>query len=173
MAEATIVRSQCIVVNEVGANSYGDLTFTDKENNQYKISVKRKQYFEKVILPNVAVQLNYAMSSFGKEYIYSAVQVKEGLPPPVTPKVVTSSISKTEPKPQPKTEITGQTIGMTTKEVGDLIRAKMLTEVFKEAAPKVNAWYKSQMLHNMGIVVESPLVKIAKQQGAVEEEKEV
>lgn len=85
MAEQTIVRTQIIVVDVVGENSYGDLTFTDKEGTAYKIPVKRKQYFEKIIIPDMAVQLNYAMSSFNKEYIYSAVQVKGELPPPQKP----------------------------------------------------------------------------------------
>ena len=70
MTEQAITKTQIIVVQEVGANTYGDLTFTDKAGGDYKVSVKRKQYFEKVIIPGMAVQLNYAMSSFGKEYIY-------------------------------------------------------------------------------------------------------
>ncbi len=83
MPEQAITKTQIIVVNEVGTNTYGDLTFTDKAGADYKVSVKRKQYFEKIIVQGVAVQLNYAMSSFGKEYIYSAVQVKDALPQPV------------------------------------------------------------------------------------------
>ena len=80
MPEAEITRKQIIVVNEVGTNTYGDLTFTDKDGGQYKIGTKRKPYFEKVIIPNMAVQLNYVMSSFGKEYIYNATQIKDELP---------------------------------------------------------------------------------------------
>ncbi len=88
MTEQTITKTQIIVVNEVGTNIYGDLTFTDKAGGSYKVSNKRKSYFGKVILSGAAVQLNYAMSSFGKEYIYSAVQVKDQLSPPVIPSQV-------------------------------------------------------------------------------------
>lgn len=85
MPEATITRTQIITVNEVSQNSYGDLTFSDKDGKEYKVTVKRKPYFQKVVTPNAAIQLNYAMSSFGKEYIYSAVAVKDALPDPHKP----------------------------------------------------------------------------------------
>ena len=83
MPEQKIIRTAIIVVDSVDTNSFGDLTFIDKESIGYKVSEKRKPYFEKIIVPGAAVQLNYAMSSFGKEYIYSAVQIKDKLPAPI------------------------------------------------------------------------------------------
>ncbi len=78
MSDVEITRKKIIVVDSVGENDYGDLTFSDKGGNDYKIASKRRQYFDKVILPDVAVQLNY--SSFkGREYVYSAAQVKDSL----------------------------------------------------------------------------------------------
>ena len=77
--EQNITREQIIVVNKVDKNSYGDLVFTDKENGEYKVSNKRIQYFEKIISPDTAVKLSYAMSSFGKEYIYKAEKVSDAL----------------------------------------------------------------------------------------------
>ncbi len=114
------------------------------------------------------MELGYA-EYMNKEYIAEAKLVETQLPPPEKPKLINSSIPKPEPKPE---TISGVTVGMTINNVTQLICAKMLTEVFKETAPKVNAWYKSQMLHNMGIVVDSPLVKAAKQLGAEEEPQE-
>ena len=82
MPEAQITKTVIVVVDTVGKNTYQDLVFTDKEGASYKISNKRVRYFDKTIVPNEAVELSYAMSSFGKEYIYSAKPVKDGLPPP-------------------------------------------------------------------------------------------
>lgn len=85
--EVKFTRQSIIIVNTVNKNQYGDLEWTDKEGNSYKIPVKRAIHFEKIIVPDMAVQLNYAMSAFGREYIYSAIQVKDNLPPaqPIPP----------------------------------------------------------------------------------------
>ena len=72
-----ITRSQDIVVKTVSSDSYNNLLFTDTEGGSYKVSDKRVQYFNGVIVPNQAVRLNFAMSSFGKEYIYSAVPAEQ------------------------------------------------------------------------------------------------
>ena len=115
MTEQAIIRTQIVIVGEVGTNTYSDLTFTDKAGGAYKIGAKRKSYFEKVIVPGSAVQLSYAMSSFGKEYIYGAVQVKDNLPPPTTPPPMTHptapAIPKLEPevKPPKPEQVTGKT----------------------------------------------------------------
>lgn len=77
-----ITRKQVIVVDTVESNDYGDMLFTDKEGNNYKISSKRVQYFEGVVVEGTGVELSYS-TAYNKEYIYSAVQVKDGLPPPV------------------------------------------------------------------------------------------
>ncbi len=99
MAEQKIIRTQIIGVKDVGQNSYGDLTFTDEAGGEYKVSAKRKQYFEKVIVPGKAVQLNYAMSSFGKEYIYTAVPAKGDTIPASPQPPVASSVPPIASKP--------------------------------------------------------------------------
>lgn len=162
-----IIRKEVVVVDTSDYNKYGDLIFKDKGGAEHKIGAKRIE-LAKQIVEGRAVELGYA-EYMNNEYIAEARLVEEGLPPPTTPKTVTSSIPKPEPKPEP---ISGVTIGMTINNITQLICAKILTEVFKENAPKVNAWYKSQMLHNMGILVESPLVKVAKQLGTEEEPQE-
>ncbi len=93
MAEQTITKSKTIKIAEVGSNSYGDMTFTDTEGAQYKITVKRKSYFEKVIEAGAVVKLNYAMSSFGKEYIYNAMIASDLKPEgeKTTPTVIAST----------------------------------------------------------------------------------
>ena len=120
----TIIRTQIIVVDVVGENSYGDLTFTDKEGTAYKIPVKRKQYFDKIIISDEAVQLNYAMSAFGKEYIYSAVQVEGKLSPPRKPYQAPVPIAKPV-KPDRDLTIEAQ---VAIKSITELWAAGKLTE---------------------------------------------
>ena len=76
MAEVEITRKQIIVVGEVGTNSYGDLTWTDKEGKEYKVKSTRSEYFKDVIVPGQAVQLNFATYK-GHEYPYSAEAVMD------------------------------------------------------------------------------------------------
>jgi hypothetical protein len=83
MPEVEITKSKVVIVDTVGENQYRDMVFKDKEGNEYKISNKRIQYFKDAIKPDFVVQLDYAMSSFGKEYIFSATPAKDKLPPPV------------------------------------------------------------------------------------------
>lgn len=80
-----ITRKQVIVVDTVESNDYGDMLFTDKEGKNYKIGSKRVEYFLGIITEGVAVELSYS-TAYNKEYIYSAVQVKDGLPPPTQTK---------------------------------------------------------------------------------------
>ena len=87
MTEQQITRSINIVVGSVEENSYGDMLFTDKEGNNYKIGNKRVQFFKDVIIEGNAVQLNYT-TGYGKEYIYNAKPIGDMLPPPTTPQPV-------------------------------------------------------------------------------------
>jgi len=77
MPEVEIVRKQIIVVGEIGQNTYGDLTWTDKDNNPYKVKSTRKQYFE-CIVPGQAVEISFSKYK-GTEYPYSATPVKDKL----------------------------------------------------------------------------------------------
>jgi len=71
--EVEITRKQIVTIESVNENSYHDLLFT-AGGKEYKISTKRRQYFDNVIQVGAEVKLNYAMSSFGKEYVFSAEQ---------------------------------------------------------------------------------------------------
>ena len=103
MVEVKITRQEIIVVDEVSNNSYGDLVFTDKAGNSYKVGKNRAQYFKDIIFPDVAVQLNYAPNPHrqGEEYISSAVQVEGELPQPTE-----------KPTPRPNTTVSGEERGM-------------------------------------------------------------
>lgn len=103
MPEVTFTKQPVICVDTVSKNPYGDLEWTDKDGGKYKIPSKRAIHFEKTIVPDMWVQLSYAMSSFGKEYIYSAVQVKDKIGPPVQLKPIPDSeIPHATPKPSPQ-----------------------------------------------------------------------
>ncbi len=115
MAERTeikITRSDVIVVDSIELNSYGDLTWKDKAGKDYKVSAKRVSYFDKIILPNMAVKLTYA-EAYGKEYIHKAELVSDLLPtPPSQAPQSTETPSKKEmpselpkPKPMPSKDI--------------------------------------------------------------------
>ncbi len=84
MVEIVIVRTDNVVVDTVGSNTYGDMVFTVKSGKAYKISNKRLAHF-KMIQPNTAVTLSFAMSTQGTEYVAKAVSVAGQLPPPTIP----------------------------------------------------------------------------------------
>ena len=157
-AEATISRTQIIVIDNVGENPYKDLTFTDKEGKQYKISNKRRQFFDKTIIPNVAVELSYA-EAYGKEYIYSAAQVKDKFPPPQTshplpntPQSVTEASKTAEgtlPPPKPKIDSREESIERQSaaKNVLALLALGVIKQddplvlaVYNYCADRLNAW---------------------------------
>ena len=97
MAEAVITRTHEIVVDTVESNQWDDLLFTDKAGNSYKVGNKRVHFFEGIIVPGVAVKLNYA-EAFNREYIYNAVQIKGELPPPTKP--IEPELQEDEPIPE-------------------------------------------------------------------------
>lgn len=94
MPEAVITKRTIIVVNEVGTNQYGDLTWTDKDGNPYKVKSTRKQYFE-AIVPNQAVEISWA-SYKGTEYPYSVIAIVGKLPdkPPEAPEPKTRATER-------------------------------------------------------------------------------
>lgn len=161
MPEVKITRQEVVVVDTVSHNEYGDLLFTDKAGKEYKVGNKRTKYFEEVIIPDKAVQLNFS-TAYNKEYIYSAKLVD--LPPEEEPAqfakpepIVTQKVTVQKSAPvtvedltgTPKVDekIPGQQIGMTTKEIGDMIRAGKMKSIFGvEAAVELTKWYRSQIL---------------------------
>jgi len=167
MAEREITRKQIIVVGKVGKNTYGDLVFDDKDGSSYKVSVKRIAYFEKVVLPGATIQLNYAMSSFGKEYIYSAVLIKDGIPdapqPQISP-IADALVIKplTEHKSSPET-------GMWWGQVGEMLRCGDIDKSTPQGKTIRSAYY-AEMLRVLGITFKEKnvLVQEAKRLGAKE-----
>ncbi len=158
MAEAVITKSKVITVGAVDHNTYGDLTFTDKEGNSYKVAVKRIKFFESIITPGAAVKLNYA-EAYGKPYIYSAVRVEGALPPAVKPQeplqehqeVIKEAVKSTTTAVK---EVSGQEQGMWWKEMGECFRTGLFK---KDEGVGKTLWirYCSQMLDKLGISIET------------------
>lgn len=155
-----IIRSESIVVSTVTTDKFGNLNFTDTANNTYRISSKRVLYFKDTIISGKQVELDYAMSSFGKEYIYSAREIKaeqKVVTPPAEKKVVDAEIKEDNlprvgwPGETPmrrsttiKEQPSGQEIGMWWKELGEMIRAG-------KAPEDMTPYYWREMLEVLGI----------------------
>ena len=79
------------------------------------------------------------------------IHAAEPPPPPEAPKPEGSETQRASWGP-PKT-IPGQQIGMTVKEVGDMIRSKSLVSTFGlDAANELLTWYRGQIIGTTGIV---------------------
>ena len=129
MAEPVIVRTENVVVNTVGSNTYGDMVFTDKSGKEYKISNKRLAYF-KMVQPTTAVTLSFALSPKGTEYVSKAVSMADQLPPPTVPYE-----SPPDKKPTPAAPTIRDNMewkadniekAMWWKEIGEMIRAGLI-----------------------------------------------
>lgn len=79
-----------------------------------------------------------------------ATRVEDELPPPVTPKMPADAPKPTayaEKAPTPATQVSGQEVGMTMKEVRELYRDKMLAPLFgQEVAFELIKWYRGRIL---------------------------
>ena len=145
MPEMKITRSDVIVVDTVTYNDYEDMVFTDKAGNEYKVGSARVHFFDDIIIPGKAVQLNYATNPHrpGVEYIYNAKPVEGELPPAVT-----------APKPKPKEihqEINPQERGMCLKEVGECIRCGQMDKDFPKSATRIKTEYYKMISKGAGI----------------------
>jgi len=170
MAEAIITKKTIIIVNEVGINEYGGLTWTDKEGNSYKVKSTRKQYFE-AIVPGQSVEISWSTYK-GKEYPYSAEVVKSKLSPEPT-SLSKATLVKTkgelvEHKGSPET-------GMWWKELGESIRSGDIDKSTLRGLSLRVAYY-TEMSRVLGIPIKevqsakSSLVEEAKKLGANEVE---
>src|SRR3990167_9230674 len=78
--DATITKKQIVIVNTVDKNSYGDIEFTytgeDGVLRKGKIGNKRVKHFEGILIPQRYVELSFS-EAYNKEYVYSAVLVKD------------------------------------------------------------------------------------------------
>ena len=148
-----ITREDHIVVGQVYDNSYGDLLWTDKGGKEYKVSNKRRQYFEKIILPDTAVTLSYA-EAYGREYIYRAVTVEGELPPPAKPSEPLLEHQKEIRKAVDST-VAPQERGMWEKEAGEWLRSGKL-DMTKPVNKALNMHYWQRLLDVLGIEAEKP-----------------
>lgn len=140
MAEVTIVRKEIIVVDHVVPDSYGNLIVADKAGNEYRVNANHNS-LHPVFQPGAAVELGYG-NFMNKEYIHTAVQVKDNIPPPRKPEPVPHQPGEESlPTPAP------QAVGMMTKEIGDNIRANVLYKIFgKKIGVELIKWYRGQTL---------------------------
>lgn len=156
MPEAKITRSIVITVNTVDHNSYGALIFTDKEGTEYKVSDKRAKFFDEIILPDRAVQLNFAVA-YEKEYIYNAKPVEGELPPPTKPQVLEEHAKVIEEAVKAvKPEIPGAERGLWWKEMGRCFQSGLFKKDDKEGVG-YTLWvrYCTEMLDKLGITIET------------------
>ena len=134
-----------ITVESTLIDSYGNMMVTPKGGGKdIRIGVKRKKLFA-FFSDGVAVELIW--SNFNNnDYVSDARIVGDSLPAPKQP--VSPSLQKDEPTPdQLQPAPAPQAVGMLTKEIGDMIRAKMLTTLFGATIKKeLVKWYRSQVL---------------------------
>ncbi len=162
--DTKIERYETIIVESVKQNQYGDLVV----NGTLKVGKKRASLFN-VFQVGAEVNLGYA-SYMNKEYIASAEQT--GVHKVPDSKLVAAAkelgavpvdeIRADGFKPQPTSQApqskstpvipSGQETGMTTKEIGDMIRANKLSVIFtEEVAKKLIEWYKRRIQNTTGI----------------------
>ena len=98
------------------------------------------------------VAVRFIMTDFTKPdgvkipFVSDIETVEGALPSPVAPKQPTGYEGEVTIKPAP------QAVGMITKEIGDMIRAKYLVTIFgNEIAKELIKWYRSQTLWITGI----------------------
>ncbi len=146
--QVEIIRKATFVVQSSEVDTYGNLMVTDKGGETHKIGEKRPHLFD-TFQPDIAVEVGYANTSFKDkegntiEYIATAVKVEGALSPPV--KTTTAPVPEHEDVPAPPKPIAPQAIGMMTKEIGDMMRAGLLTKIFGvEAAANLVTWYRGE-----------------------------
>ncbi len=140
MPEVAIVRTEIFTVESTSLDGYGSLVVLDKAGQEHKIN-KKHESLHPIFQAGQAVEVGYG-NFMDHDFIHTAKAVAEGLAPPVAPKP-----APTEEQPAPKTTIAPQAVGMMTKEIGDMIRAKMLTVIYgTKIANELTTWYRSQAL---------------------------
>ena len=92
--------------------------------------------------------LEFKMEKKGQFWnVVDITDVGDSLPAPKSDKAVLPEHQKEIDKAQEPPPPAPQAVGMITKEIGDMIRAKMLTVIFgKKIATALTVWYRSQTL---------------------------
>ncbi len=99
--------------------------------------------------------VHYSKEKQGNYWNITALElVKDAMPPPTDPQmlpeheqVVKDAVKSVREVAPVKSEIPGQQIGMTVKEIGDMIRSEKLKGLFGvDAAMEIIKWYRGQIL---------------------------
>ena len=142
MTEVAIVRTEIFTVESVALDGYGNLIVIDKTGKERRVN-KKHESLHPVFVAGQAVEVGLG-NFMNREFIHTAKAVAEGLAPPVTSK---PAPTQQEERSEPRTTIAPQAVGMMTKEIGDMIRAKMLTVIYgTKIANELTIWYRSQTL---------------------------
>ncbi len=156
-----IIRRMKFIVSHSVVDKYGNLIVTSMSGVDYKIGVKRTQLFD-VFQPDTEVVVGYA-SYKNRDYIAEATPanqlisadtpIQEEAPAKIISK---SSLPSAKEKVELKPEPAPQAVGMTTKEIGEMIRAGKLKDIFSaEIATELVKWYQSQILGTTRISFDS------------------
>ena len=141
---------EIVLSGENRYDQYGNFWFKDKAGEEHKVGAKNRKKDELVRVvvgsPNCAVKLIFdtVKGKDGKDYDYiSGIELLEL-------KVDETKITEQQVKPQSRetaSEPAPQAVGMCTKEMGDMIRAKYLKPLFgDEAYLELIKWYRGQIL---------------------------
>ncbi len=151
MPEVAIVRTEIFTIESVALDGYGNLVVIDKTGKERRVN-KKHESLHPVFVAGQAVEVGLG-NFMNKEFIHTAKAVAEGLAPP--PTVIKPEYDiKEENQPRDSFPQVGvkpvpapQAVGMMTKEIGDMIRAKMLTVIYgTKIANELAIWYRSQAL---------------------------
>ena len=137
-----VMDNTIITVESTKLDGYGNLMVTPKGGGKdIRIGAKRPQLFA-FFSEGAAVELIWDNFK-DKDYVSDAKLVEGSLPAPKQPMAIEAMKTPPETKPEPPAP---QAVGMMTKELGDMIRAKMLTTLFGVTIKKeLVKWYRSQV----------------------------
>ena len=144
--EPEIIETIPVLVVKKEENDYGDIVFYDENGVDYKLKKKRIDAYGGFIVEGRMVDISFAEYMNNK---YVAKLAFSEAPPPntepatVEPKtLVQHAVSQGAVIDKPS----GQEIGMTTKEIGDMIRSEKLSAIFgAETAKELVEWYKGRI----------------------------
>ncbi len=141
------------VIDKVEDDSYDGKEFkkvTLKDGQVLKVKQGREGSLKaKWDLLQWGVAIKFTMAQYlGKDFVKDIASVEGALPPPAEPKILPEhqeAIDKS--RQEVRKEIAPQAIGMMTKEIGDMIRAKYLVPIFgKDVGNELIKWYRGQAL---------------------------
>ena len=144
---------QSVKVLKTGTNDHGDWTFVKvvtNEDIEYTTFAKDAEYLESGTTINV---LNLDQDAKGQWTFKKYEVVNRGETPQSTPISATGKpITVARPD-----NVNGAARGMAVKEIGDMIRAKLLGNIFGDTlAPMLQAWYAKELAEITGVPDSSP-----------------